>query len=74
MPLLVDGHIHSHFKAGAKRYKETSTEENSIVNDHCSHFPIIFSVNIKDHKEKLRTMYWLPKHHKNMLSTIYFHI
>ena len=48
-------------------YKEVSAEENSIVNDHCSHSPLKFSVNVKDHQDKLPTMYWLSKLHKNII-------
>ena len=44
--------------------KEVSSEENSVVNDHCSHIPLKISVNVKDRQEKLSTMYWLPKLHK----------
>ena len=29
----------------------------SVVNDHCSHLPIKFSVNVKDRSDKLRTTY-----------------
>ena len=51
---------------GTRPYKETSAEENSVINDHCSLSPIKFSVNAKDRQDKLPTMYWLPKLHKNI--------
>ena len=35
------------------------------MNDHCSHLPLKFSANAKDRQNKLPTMYWLPKLHKN---------
>ena len=52
-------------------YKEVSAEENSVVNDHCSHLLLKFVVNVKDRKDKLPTMYWLPKLLKNTQSKIY---
>ena len=45
-------------------YKEVSAEENSVVNDHCRHLPLKFSVNVKDRQDKLPTMYGLLKLHK----------
>ena len=36
---------------GTRTYKETSAEENFVVNDYCSHFPLKFSVNFKDRQE-----------------------
>ena len=50
--------------SGTKPYKEVSAEEHSVVNNHCSHLPLTFSVNVKDRQDKLPTMYWLPKLHK----------
>ena len=41
-------------------YKAVSAEENSVVNDHCSHLTVKFSVNVKDRQDK----YWLPKLNK----------
>ena len=45
-------------------YKEVSADENSAVNNHCSHLPLKFSVNVKDRQDKLPMMYWLPMLHK----------
>ena len=45
-----------------KAYKETSEEEKSVVNGHCNHLALKFSVCIKERQDRLPTMYWLPKH------------
>ena len=50
--------------SGTKAYKETSEEEKSVVNDHCNHLALKFSVCVKEHQDRLPTMYWLPKLHK----------
>ena len=47
-----------------KAYKETSEEEKSVVNGHCNHLALKFSVCVTDAKTRLPTMYWLPKLHK----------
>ena len=46
--------------SGTMAYKAVSAEENSVVNDHCSHLTLKFSVNVQDRQDK----YWLPKLHK----------
>ena len=47
--------------SGSKAYKETSEEEKSVVNSHCNHLDIKFSVCVKERQDRLPTMYWLPK-------------
>ena len=47
-----------------KAYKETSEEEKSVVNGHCNHLALNFSVCVKERQDRLPTMYWLPKLHK----------
>ena len=49
---------------GTKAYKETSEEEKSVVNGHCNHLALKFSVCFKERQDRLPTMYWLPKLHK----------
>ena len=49
---------------GAKAYKETSTDEKTVINSHSNDMPYKFAVNVKERKDKLPTMYWLPKLHK----------
>ena len=49
---------------GTKAYEETSTGEKSVVNSHSDELPHKFAVNVKERKDKLSTMYWLPKLHK----------
>ena len=44
--------------SSTRAYKEVSAKEHSVVNDHCSHSPIKFPVNVKDRQDKLPTMYW----------------
>ena len=50
--------------SGTKAYKETSEEEKSVVNGHCNHLALKFSVCVKERQDRLPTMYWLPKLHK----------
>ena len=45
-------------------YKETSDAEKSVVNGHCNHLALKFSVCVKESQDRLPTMYWLPKLHK----------
>ena len=49
---------------GTKAYKETSTDEKTVVNSHSNDMPYNFAANVKERQEKLPTMYWLPKLHK----------
>ena len=41
-------------------------EENFIVNDHCRHVSVKFSVNAKDRQHKFPTIYMLPNLLKNI--------
>ena len=41
-----------------------STDEKSIVDNHCCHITIKFAVGISENQENLPTLYWLPKLHK----------
>ena len=50
--------------SGTKAYKETSEEEKSVVNGHCNHLALKFSVCVKERQDRLPTMYWLTKLHK----------
>ena len=45
-------------------YKETSEEEKSVVNGHCNHLALKFSVCVKERQDRFPAMYWLPKLHK----------
>ena len=49
---------------GTKAYKETSTDEKTVVNSHSNDMPYKFAVNVKERQDKLPTMYWLHKLHK----------
>ena len=42
----------------------TSEEETSVVNGHCNHLALKFSVCVEERQDSLPTMYWLPKLHK----------
>ena len=42
----------------------TSEEEKSVVNGHCNHLGLRFSVCVKERQDRVPTMYWLPKLHK----------
>ena len=50
--------------SGTKAYKETSEEKMSVANGHCNHLALKVSANVKERKDRLPTMYWLPKIHK----------
>ena len=47
-----------------KAYKETSTDEKTVVNSHSNELPYKFAENVKERQDKLPTMYWLPKLHE----------
>ena len=47
-----------------KTYERTSTDEKSIVDNHCCHITTKFAVGISENQEKFPTLYWLPKLHK----------
>ena len=49
--------------SGTKAYKVTSEEKKSVVNGHCNHLALKFSVCVKERQDRLLTMYWLPKLH-----------
>ena len=49
---------------GTKDYKETSTDEKSVVNSHSNDIPYKFAVYVEERQGRLPTMYWLPKLHK----------
>ena len=36
----------------------------TVVNNHSNKLPYKFAVNVKEHKDKFRVTYWLPKLHK----------
>ena len=40
----------------------------SVAFSHSKELPCKFSVNVEECQEKLPTMYWLPKLHKNVKS------
>ena len=43
--------------SGTKAYKETSEKEKSVVNGHCNHLALKFSVCVKERQDRLPTMY-----------------
>ena len=49
---------------GTRAYKETDSDEISVVNAHLNKLPVKFSVCVNEKQDKLPTMYWLPKLHK----------
>ena len=50
--------------SGTKAYKETSTDEKTVVNSRSNNLPFKFAVNVKERQDKLPMMYWLPKLHR----------
>ena len=51
-----------------KTYERTSTDEKSIVDNHCCHITTTFAVGISENQEKLSTLYWLP--HARLLNCL----
>ena len=49
---------------GTKSYEETSIDEKSEVYGHSNEIPNKFAVYVKERKDRLPTMNWLPKLHK----------
>ena len=49
---------------GTKTYEETTIHEKSVVYSHSNEIPNKFAVDVKEHQDRLPTMYWLPKLHK----------
>ena len=47
-----------------KTYERTSTDEKSVVDNHCCHITTKFAMDISENQEKLPALYWLPKLHK----------
>ena len=52
-----------------KTYGHTSSDEKSIVDNHCYHITTKFAVSIRENQEQLSTLYWLPKRHKRPYKT-----
>ena len=52
------------FNNGTKAYEETSKDEKSVVYSHSNEIPNTFAVDVKEHQDRLPTMYWLPELHK----------
>ena len=49
---------------GTNAYEETSIDEKCVVYSHSNEIPNTFAVYVKEHQDRLPTMYWLPKLHK----------
>ena len=49
---------------GTKAYKETSTDEKTVVYSHSNKLPYKFAINDEERQDKLPTMYLLTKLHK----------
>ena len=49
---------------GTKAYKETSTDEKTVVNSLSPDLPYKFAVNVKERQDNLPTVYWVPMLHK----------
>ena len=52
---------------GTKAYEETSIDEKSVVYSHSNEIPKKFAVDVKERQDRLPTMYWLPKLHKDRI-------
>ena len=46
---------------GTRAYKETDSDEISVVNAHSHELPLKISVCVNEDQDKLPTMHWLPK-------------
>ena len=49
---------------GTKAYEGTSIDEKSVVYSHSNEIPNTFAVDVMERRDRLPTMYWLPKLHK----------
>ena len=47
--------------------EETYIDEKSVFNSHSNELPYKFAENVKNRKNNLPTMYWLPKRHKKRI-------
>ena len=54
---------------GTRAYKETDSDEISVVNAHLNEIPVKSSVCVNEGQDKLPAMYWLPKLHKRPYKT-----
>ena len=52
---------------GTKAYEEASIDEKSVVPSHSNEIPSYYAVDGKERKDRLPTMYWLPKLHKRRI-------
>ena len=69
VPAVVDRRLNYNYTliqelGSTKTYERTSTDEKSIVDNHCCRITANFAVAISENQEKLPTSYWLPKLHK----------
>ena len=46
---------------GTKAYEETSIDEKSVVYSNSNEIPKKFALDVKERKDRLPTVYWLPK-------------
>ena len=56
-----------YIRFGTKLYRQIvgiPMGTKSVVNGHCNHLALKFSVCVKERQDRLPTMYWLPKLHK----------
>ena len=49
---------------GTKAFEETSKDEKSVVYSHLNAIPNKYAVDVKERKDRLPMIYWLPKLHK----------
>ena len=48
-----------------KLREKTSIDEKSVVYSHSNEIPNKFVLDVKERRDRLPTMYWLPKLHKS---------
>ena len=51
--------------------ERTSTDEKSIVDNHCCHITTKFALGISENQEKIPTLYWLPKLHNRQYKSCF---
>ena len=49
---------------GTKAYEETFIDEKYVAYSHSNEIPNKFAIYVKECKDRLPTLYWLPKLHK----------
>ena len=69
--VVVVGRLHyiNTLKQELRHTTRLLKKKKSVVNGHCNHLALKFSVCVKERQDRLPTMFWLPKRHKRPYKT-----